>query len=63
MRGSPRSPISCALIKIIILVVPWGRLVPLRTDLTAATLPTEDGGNGNAKEFWEWNEKQVRNYL
>lgn len=53
---------SYALI-IIILVVPWGRLVPLRPDLTAATLLREEGGNGNAKEFWEWNEKQVKNYL
>lgn len=45
------------------LVVPWGRIVPIRPDLPEAVLPREQGGNGNAEEFWEWNEKTVKDYL
>jgi retinol dehydrogenase-12 len=28
-----------------------------------ATKPKEEGGNGNAQEFWEWNEEQVKSFL
>jgi retinol dehydrogenase-12 len=45
------------------LVIPWGRFAPLRSDLPKATKPEEEGGNGNAQKFWEWNEEQVKNYL
>ncbi|KAK4497796.1 hypothetical protein PRZ48_010450 [Zasmidium cellare] len=44
-------------------VIPWGRLAPLRKDLPVAVKSKEDGGNGNAQEFWEWNEEQVKDYL
>ncbi|KAF2173444.1 hypothetical protein M409DRAFT_61850 [Zasmidium cellare ATCC 36951] len=44
-------------------VIPWGRLAPLRKDLPVAVKPKEQGGNGNAQEFWEWNEEQVKDYL
>ena len=44
-------------------VVPWGRIYPIREDLVAATKPKEDGGNGHACAFWEWNEEQVKQYL
>ncbi|KAK4208987.1 NAD(P)-binding protein [Rhypophila decipiens] len=44
-------------------VIPWGRLAPLRADLPKAVIPEEEGGNGNARLFWEWNEEQVKYYL
>ncbi|KAI8630460.1 hypothetical protein F5Y19DRAFT_427699 [Xylariaceae sp. FL1651] len=44
-------------------VIPFGRVASLRPDLPPATLPVEDGGNGNAQQFWEWNEQQVKDYL
>ncbi|KAI0017572.1 putative estradiol 17 beta-dehydrogenase [Xylariomycetidae sp. FL0641] len=45
-------------------VIPFGRIAPVRPDLAvAAKYPGEEGGNGNAKEFWEWNERQVHDYL
>ncbi|KAI1466227.1 putative estradiol 17 beta-dehydrogenase [Daldinia caldariorum] len=44
-------------------VIPFGRIARLRPDLTQATLPTTDGGNGSAQVFWEWNEQQVKDYL
>ncbi|KAI1337599.1 hypothetical protein F5Y15DRAFT_148891 [Xylariaceae sp. FL0016] len=44
-------------------VLPFGRVGPIRPDLRKATLLKEDGGNGNAQEFWEWNEAQIKGYL
>ncbi|KAF3763927.1 NAD(P)-binding protein [Cryphonectria parasitica EP155] len=44
-------------------IVPWGRIVRVRPDLVEAVLPREQGGNGNAQAFWEWNEKQIKDYL
>ncbi|KAG8528068.1 uncharacterized protein KY384_006984 [Bacidia gigantensis] len=44
-------------------VVPWGRFSPLRSDIEQAGLTEEEGGTGNAREFWEWSEKQVEQYL
>ncbi|KAI1407898.1 putative estradiol 17 beta-dehydrogenase [Hypoxylon sp. FL1857] len=44
-------------------VIPWGRVAPLRADLGEAVAPLDEGGNGNAQQFWEWNEQQVKNYL
>ncbi|KAM7215300.1 putative estradiol 17 beta-dehydrogenase [Rhypophila decipiens] len=44
-------------------VIPWGRLAPVRADLPKAVIPEEEGGNGNARLFWEWNEEQVKDYL
>lgn len=51
------------LFNLIPLVIPWGRFAPLRSDLPTAVKPEEDGGNGNARKFWEWNEEQVKAYL
>jgi retinol dehydrogenase 12 len=45
------------------IVVPWGRIAPLRADLPKAVLPAEQGGNGNAVQFWDWNEQQVKEYV
>ncbi|KAI5925275.1 hypothetical protein F4810DRAFT_708661 [Camillea tinctor] len=44
-------------------VVPWGRFMRSRKDLYEATKRKSEGGSGIAKEFWEWNEKQVEPYL
>ncbi|KAI1129634.1 putative estradiol 17 beta-dehydrogenase [Nemania abortiva] len=44
-------------------IIPFGRVAPLRPDLTKATLSAEEGGNGNAQQFWQWNEEQVNAYL
>ncbi|KUJ15487.1 putative estradiol 17 beta-dehydrogenase [Mollisia scopiformis] len=44
-------------------VIPWGRFQPLRSDLPKATKPVAEGGNGNAQQFWDWNEEQVKKYL
>ncbi|KAK3689261.1 hypothetical protein B0T22DRAFT_169306 [Podospora appendiculata] len=44
-------------------IIPWGRFAPLRQDLHKATVSKEEGGNGNAHQFWEWNEEQVKDYL
>ncbi|KAI4865073.1 putative short-chain dehydrogenase [Hypoxylon rubiginosum] len=44
-------------------VVPWGRIFPIRKDLTAATKTEEEGGNGTAKKFWEWTEEQIKPYI
>lgn len=45
------------------LVVPWGRILPIRKDLVAATKTEAEGGTGGAAKFWEWNEEQVKPYL
>ncbi|ETS81130.1 hypothetical protein PFICI_06132 [Pestalotiopsis fici W106-1] len=44
-------------------IIPWGRVAPLRADLLPATLPVSEGGNGNAQQFWEWSEQQVKDFL
>jgi len=44
-------------------VIPWGRFAPLRPDLPKATKPEEEGGNGTAQKFWEWNEQQVKDFV
>ncbi|KAF2129147.1 NAD(P)-binding protein [Dothidotthia symphoricarpi CBS 119687] len=44
-------------------VVPWGRLYPIRDDLMDATKSKAEGGNGHAKEFWDWSEEQIKSYL
>ncbi|KAJ3579843.1 hypothetical protein NPX13_g715 [Xylaria arbuscula] len=44
-------------------IVPFGRFMPPRKDLKDATKTKAEGGTGVAKEFWEWNENQIRPYL
>ncbi|KAI1768460.1 hypothetical protein GGR53DRAFT_532377 [Hypoxylon sp. FL1150] len=44
-------------------VVPWGRLYPIRKDLLDATKSKDEGGNENGREFWEWCEEQVKEFL
>lgn len=44
-------------------VGPWGRFVPIRPDLKLAVKTKEEGGHGTSEAFWEWSEKQVKDYL
>ncbi|KAK8131399.1 hypothetical protein PG984_007837 [Apiospora sp. TS-2023a] len=44
-------------------VIPFGRIAPIRPDLVKATMTVEEGGNGNAEQFWAWNEGAVQKYL
>ncbi|KAE9369865.1 NAD(P)-binding protein [Stipitochalara longipes BDJ] len=41
----------------------WSKFAPIRPDLSQATKSEDEGGNGNAQKFWEWNEEQVKDYL
>ncbi|KAI1820734.1 short-chain dehydrogenase [Xylaria intraflava] len=43
-------------------VIPFGRIAKIRKDLMEATLSKEEGGNGNAAKFWDWTERQVKEY-
>ena len=44
-------------------VLPWGRVHPSpRKDILNALKSKEDGGTGQAQEFWEWCEKQIEAY-
>ncbi|KAI3339761.1 hypothetical protein F4824DRAFT_36535 [Ustulina deusta] len=44
-------------------IVPFGRFMRPRKDLKEATKTKAEGGSGIAKEFWEWNEEQIRPFL
>ncbi|KAI0477620.1 putative estradiol 17 beta-dehydrogenase [Xylariaceae sp. FL0804] len=44
-------------------VAPFGRLFPLRPDLTKATLLEEAGGTGGTAKFWNWCEEQIKEYV
>ncbi|KAK3934114.1 putative estradiol 17 beta-dehydrogenase [Diplogelasinospora grovesii] len=44
-------------------VAPFGRLYPLRSDLTKATVPETEGGTGGTSKFWDWNEQQIKGYV
>jgi hypothetical protein len=48
---------------LIVTVVPWGRYMPLREDLEAASKTEAEGGTGIAAKFWDWTEEQVKPYL
>ncbi|KAF5013815.1 hypothetical protein FDECE_234 [Fusarium decemcellulare] len=44
-------------------VGPFGRFMPIRSDLMEATKPQEEGGNGHARKLWDWTEDQVGKYM
>lgn len=44
-------------------VIPFGRLHPLRPDLVKATQTEAEGGTGGVGKFWDWCEDQVKDYL
>ncbi|KAH9203542.1 hypothetical protein DL95DRAFT_529610 [Leptodontidium sp. 2 PMI_412] len=44
-------------------IVPWGRFMPLRKDIVAASKTEAEGGTGVAAKFWDWSEEQVKAYI
>ncbi|KAJ4392137.1 short-chain alcohol dehydrogenase [Gnomoniopsis smithogilvyi] len=45
-------------------VVPFGRIYPIRDDLTLTSTTEAEGGiEESLKKFWEWSEAQVKPYL
>ncbi|KPM34467.1 hypothetical protein AK830_g12103 [Neonectria ditissima] len=44
-------------------VAPWGRFVPIRSDLLQGSLPEAEGGTGMAEKFWAWSEHQIKSYV
>ncbi|KAK7218924.1 hypothetical protein V2G26_006927 [Clonostachys chloroleuca] len=44
-------------------IVPWGRIMPIRPDIVAASKTEEEGGSGIARKFWQWANDQVEPYV
>ncbi|KAF4457043.1 hypothetical protein F53441_958 [Fusarium austroafricanum] len=44
-------------------VAPWGRFMPIRSDLQKGALSESEGGTGMAEFFWNWSEEQVKPYF
>ncbi|KAF2963622.1 hypothetical protein GQX73_g9956 [Xylaria multiplex] len=44
-------------------VAPWGQLWDVAPGMVQAGRSKEEGGDGTAKEFWEWSDEQVKKYL
>ncbi|KAI0525390.1 hypothetical protein F5B22DRAFT_589735 [Xylaria bambusicola] len=44
-------------------VSPWGQIWQVSADMKTAAKTPGEGGDGTAKEFWEWSEAQVNKYL
>ncbi|CAI6089669.1 unnamed protein product [Clonostachys chloroleuca] len=44
-------------------IVPWGRIMPIRPDIVAASKTEEEGGSGIARKFWQWANDQVERYV
>lgn len=45
------------------LVVPWGRIQPLRAGLEQAVKRKDEGGVGVAEKFWVWCEKETKEFV
>ncbi|KAI0113648.1 hypothetical protein GGR51DRAFT_546881 [Nemania sp. FL0031] len=43
-------------------VAPWGQFRNVSKDMLEGSKPTSQGGNGTAKEFWDWSETQIKAY-
>lgn len=44
-------------------VIPFGRTGKIKTSLQDGTKDESEGVTGTARQFWEWQEKQVKPYL
>lgn len=51
----------CALLTMSI-VVPFGRIYPIRSHMERATKVEAEGGTGGTLKLWEWTEEQVKSY-
>jgi retinol dehydrogenase 12 len=45
------------------LVLPWGRIGSIRSDLALGALPLSQGGTGMAEKWFEWCLEQVRSFV
>ena len=43
-------------------IVPWGRVGSPRKDVVEEAKAVEEGGNGGAKKFWEWCERETMDF-
>ena len=43
-------------------IAPWGRVANVRADIAAGLESKEEGGSGAALKFWNWSEKETRQY-
>ncbi|KAK4992237.1 short-chain alcohol dehydrogenase [Elasticomyces elasticus] len=43
-------------------IVPWGRFGSFRDDIVRSLRSERDGGNGKAERFWEWCEKESKEF-
>ncbi|KAJ9614189.1 short-chain alcohol dehydrogenase [Cladophialophora chaetospira] len=44
-------------------IAPWGRIGRVRPDVQQSCKGAEEGGNGIAKAFWDWSEKECKPYM
>lgn len=44
-------------------VIPFGRIVKIKSSLQDGIKDESEGGTGTAQKFWEWQEEQVKPYL
>ncbi|OCL12084.1 NAD(P)-binding protein [Glonium stellatum] len=44
-------------------VIPWGRIGQYNSALTKAIKPEAEGGEGRARKFWDWCERETENYI
>lgn len=42
---------------------PWGRILDVRDDVRESCQRPETSGNGIAKKFWSWSEKECRQFI
>lgn len=42
------------------IVIPWGRLAPVRKDIREAGMGVSEGGTGNGEKFWLWSVNELR---
>jgi hypothetical protein len=45
------------------IVIPWGRIAPIRKDYEQSAKTIAEGGTGVGERFWQWSEEQVKPYL
>jgi len=43
-------------------IVPWGRVGNFRADVVSSLRGAEEGGNGLAARFWDWCDKETKEF-
>ncbi|KIX04023.1 uncharacterized protein Z518_07576 [Rhinocladiella mackenziei CBS 650.93] len=44
-------------------IAPWGRILHVKKDRMQSLKTCDEGGNGKAKAFWDWTEKECKKYM